>query len=228
MAVEVIYVRGGDKEAPTLAAEAGMKYGTRADYKAYSSVYMLDVDFHRFEPDQWPGYMAKVHEYQPFMALAPDYGELPKYTVTRRELYGYIRDLKCAGVVRILVCPKFPGAIAHIPSWCVIALSVPAPSYAGYLPQLTELRGRNVHLLGGSVHKQADLICKITGAGGRVVSVDGSHHAMAAGHGRWFDGAYWHQLRRNVVPTRELEAASSRAIVKYLRRSEMYVQPQLF
>jgi hypothetical protein len=228
--MEVVYVRGGDKTAPEVARLSGMAYGTRHDYKPYAPVYMLDVDFHAYEQltseaDKeafWQVYLAKVREHRPHMALVPDYMR----PTQRAELYRQIRDMKPL-VSRILVCPKFPGAVAHIPSWCIVAVSVPT-RYAGFLPENSELRDRQIHLLGGSVRKQADLIRKLTGAGAVVVSVDGSHHALKAGHGQWFDGGRWVQLRRHVVSDTDLTIASARNIIRYLRAASGERQEALF
>lgn len=227
--MEIVYVRGGDKTAPAIAQASGMAYGTRHDYLPYADVFMLDVDFHRYQKlktDEqreafWQSYLAEVKEHKPFMAMAVDY-ERPEQ---RRVLYRQIRDLKPL-VTRILVCPKFVGAVQHIPSWCVVAVSVPT-SYAGFLPAYSHLKGRQVHLLGGKPEVQAQIIRKLIGVGAEVVSVDGSYHAMKAGFGQWFDGGRWVQLRRNVVSDTDLCLASARNIVRYLQDAAKECQPPL-
>lgn len=217
--MKIVYVRGGDKAAPKIAELSGMVYGTRHDYKPYAPIYMLDINWKRFE---WTDYVAKVQEYQPIMAMTPDY-ESP---AQRSNLYRCIRDLKPL-VKLVMVCPKFTGALAHIPSWCVIAVSVPT-RYAGFLPDFRELNSRKVHLLGGKPEVQADLIRKLCGVGAEIVSVDGSYHAMKAGYGQWFQFGKWHQIRGKTAPDNDLCLASAINISRYLRLVyETQSQPQL-
>lgn len=212
----IIYIRGGDKTAPGIAKAAGMEYGTRHDYKPYAPVYMLDVNWKKFN---WTDYLDKVRRYQPAIAMLPDY----EYPGQRRQLYQYLREIKPM-VAQVAICPKFPGAIAHVPSWCIVAVSVPT-NYAGYLPPLMELKGRRVHLLGGRPEIQAELMVKINGAGGDVVSIDGSYHAVKAAYGQYFDGHKWIEVTG--VSTLELCAISARNIAQFLLSAACHAQPPL-
>lgn len=134
------YVRGGAKGAPAVARDAGAAYGVRNDYKAYDWIFMLDIHWTNYD---WNEYMHLVCTQRPVQAMCPDY----THPSQRRQLYRQMRDLKAAGVLRVIVCPKFAGAVAHIPQWCTVAVSVPT-DYAGYLPN-ESLAGRKVHFLGG-------------------------------------------------------------------------------
>ena len=226
--MEIVYVRGGDKTAPEIARESGMLYGTRHDYTPYDTVYMLDINWKRF---YWTDYLNKVKKYTPVMAMCADY-ERPECETDyqwyhrRRTLYQQIRDLKPL-VKYVMVCPKFTGAIAHIPTWCIIAISVPT-SYAGFLPEYKELNGRRVHLLGGRPEIQADMIKRLRGLNIEIVSVDGSYHAMKAGHGQWFSEGRWLQVRSKTISNIELTIGSGRNIVKLLRAAYEVTQPPLF
>lgn len=230
--MKIIYVRGGDKTAPAVAQACGMEYGIRHDYKAYGPVYMLDIDFHKYEhfttDDKrrafWRGYMIAVDKHKPEVAMAADYFDFQSSTALLNE---QLSDLQARGVNRIMVCPKFAAAVASIPDWCIVAVSVPAKTYAGFLPDYRELEGRMCHLLGGKPEKQVDVMRKILGAGGSVVSVDGSYHARKAGLGQWFDGGGWVQLRNRKVLTFDLAVASGKNIVKYLNRASLEAQPML-
>lgn len=216
----IIYVRGGDKEAPKIAAAAGMRYGTRHDYTPYAPVYMLDIHWQRYD---WADYLAKVKVYQPTIALAPDYEWSWQWTALNRQ----IDDLRDLGVPHIMVCPKFVDAVKHIPQDCVIAVSVPT-SYAGFLPDYRHLAGRQIHLLGGRVDIQADMIRKLKGVGADVFSVDGSHHARKAQLGQWWDGGRWVQVRGKKDSNETLALASARAIYKTLMEVfETQTQPML-
>jgi hypothetical protein len=209
MKMVIVYVRGGDKTAPKIAEASGMEYGTRHDYTPYAPVYMLDIHWDKYD---WKDYLAKVKTYQPTMALAPDYYYSWQWTNLNRQ----ISDLRDLQVPHIMVCPKFVGAVKHIPLDCLIAVSVPT-SYAGFLPDYSHLIGRKVHLLGGRVDIQGDLIRKLKGLDVEIVSVDGSHHAMKAAHGQFLVGGSWYQVRGGKVSSFDLCLASAKQVSKYLR-----------
>jgi len=192
MNVLCIHVQGNNREIPIIAARAGMAYGTRHKEVARRKPFMLDIDWKKYD---WADYMAQVRGYQPVMAMAADY----EHPCQRRQLYQQIRDLRAAGVLRVMVSPKFAGAVRHIPSWCVVALSVPS-AYAGWLPNMDELRGRRVHLLGGTPRSVRDLIPKLRGAGVRVLSYDFNAHERAAQTGNvWKDGQRWRPPDRSAL-----------------------------
>lgn len=223
--MKIIYCRGGSKTAPSVATKANVFLGARHDYKTYSEIHMLDINW---KAVTWHEFMEKVFELRPTMALAPDFEHPSQF----RQLCQQIYDLESAGVPEILICPKFVGAIDYIPTRCIVALSVPAPSYAGFLPDLRQLTGRKVHLLGGRADmskriSQAEIIIKLNGLDADVVSIDNSHVSVAAGHGRWFDGNRWIQAPRNTVASHDLEIASLQGISRYLGEMKKYTQPLL-
>jgi hypothetical protein len=136
----------------------------------------------------------------------------------RRQLYRQIRDVRANNVLRVMVCPKFAGAVAHIPSWCIVAVSVPS-KYAGYVPPLHELRGRRVHLLGGSPVQQRKWQVVLQGAGAIVVSADGNSHEAKAQKAGWWDGTRWQVIGARSMRDGEYEQLmidSGRNIVKML------------
>lgn len=206
--MKIVYVRGGDKSAPLIALAANMEYGTRHDYKPYAPVFMLDIKWYRYD---WHSYLAKVREFAPKLALAPDYEWSWQWTNLRRQ----IDDLYEAGVGNVLVCPKWHGALNHIPADCIVAISVPT-SYSGFLPDIRVLAGRKVHLLGGSVATQCDLIRKLKGAGAIVFSIDGNYLARKAQLGQWWDGGRWVQVRSQKDSNQQLALASAKNIYKTL------------
>lgn len=216
--MDVVFVYGNKPGAAEIAAQAGMHYGVRHDCKPYGQVWMLDIHWQKYD---WRQYLALVREYRPVVAMAPDYEWHWQWTALSRQ----IDDLRPL-VERVLVCPKWHGAIAHIPQDCVVALSVPAPSYAGWLPEsLVELAGRKVHLLGGALWRQADLLVKLNAVGANVVSIDGNTIAMKAGHGQVFREGVWIQQRNRRASTAELCAMSAVNYVKYLREAAKWKQP---
>lgn len=216
--MDFIYCRGGDKQIESVLG-AGWHYGTRVDYTPYAPVYMLDVDFHSYlklttdtqREDWWQHYLSKVAALRPKMAMVVDYME----PAQRTTMYKQIRDLKALGVERIMVCPKFAGAIAHIPSWCIIAVSVPS-TYAGYLPEPSELHGRRVHLLGGHPDQWAYL-AKYRYPDAQIISADGNVLADKAKRGQYWDAAAgtWRDVR-NQHETEALKRMSAESIRYYM------------
>lgn len=205
-AIDLIYVRGGDKFAPNLAKAAGWKYGVRYDYKAYAPVFMLDVGL----SPRWATYTRKVRSLQPNFALTPDYEQSDPVLLNL-----YIDDLR-PYVERIGVCPKFVGAVSHIPDDCVICESIPT-TYAGFLiPDDELLPQRDYHLLGGDPRQQLAEIRRIHNAGGRVVSLDGNKLMMKAAHGQVFD-AKRGQWRKANGTTSQLANISAHEISLYLK-----------
>lgn len=220
MRVLCALVFGGNAKAPEWARKSGMAYGVRNDTNAAAWPFMLDI---RWKDYNWNDYMALVRQYRPVMAMAADYEHLSQ----RRELYRQIRDLKAAGVMRVMVCPKFNGAAKHIPSWCVLAVSVPS-QYAGFLPaDLSEYKGRRLHLLGGTPAGQIDLITKFGGAGATVISLDGNSHESAAKRGSHFESGKWRRKAGQAADYEQTIVYSGRRIVSEINAAGRVQQPAL-
>lgn len=213
-------VQGNNRRMPDVARASGMAYGTRHIEQPRDWPFAVDIHWRDYD---WTDYMAKIRAWKPVQALVADY----EHPSQRRQMYRQIRDLRAAGVLRVLVCPKFNGAVAHIPSWCVVAVSVPS-TYAGFMPALSELRGRRVHLLGGTPVKwfTNGLITKLAGAGAKVISVDGNSHTRAAQSGVYWLNGRW-QTDRIKFSMDELSVISGRNIVKQLNEFAAYQQPKL-
>jgi GNAT superfamily N-acetyltransferase len=181
-------IQGNNRQLAEVARLSGMTYGTRHIDKPIGWPFFLDVEWERFKknPDEWAKYMALVNQYHPVAAMCVDY-EQPEQ---RETLHKQIADLRAAGVLRVMVCPKFNGAIVDIPADCIVAVSVPS-SYAGFLPRFSDLKGRMVHLLGGTPQKQKDIMVKIAGHGGKVISTDGNSHQQASKFGAFYSDGKW-------------------------------------
>lgn len=173
-----ILVKGRNVRLPEIARRGGMAYGVRNDYRPDAWPFMLDIEWKDYD---WPEYMAMVRRFHPVMAMAAD------YTVPgqRALMLAQVADLRAAGVLRVLACPKFAGAVADIPDDCIVAVSVKS-GYAGYEPAPKELAGRRVHLLGGSVEDQLRCIDKYHAA--TVGSTDGNMFTIWANYGRYWGG----------------------------------------
>jgi GNAT superfamily N-acetyltransferase len=196
---------------PRIARASGWAYGTRHCEQARDWPFMVDIHWRDYE---WQDYLHKLAQWRPVQAMVADY-ESP---AQRRQLYRQIRDVRANNVLRVMVCPKFAGAVAHIPSWCIVAVSVPS-KYAGYVPPLHELRGRRVHLLGGSPVQQCKWQVVLQGAGALVASADGNSHQRKAQQAGWWDGAQWQVIGARSMRDGEYEQLmidSGRNIVKML------------
>lgn len=197
---DVIYCAGGNKRLAGIARDAGMLYGTRHDDTPAFKPHMVDINWKRYD---WRDYLAKIERWQPVMAMVPDY-ETPEH---RGRMVTMARQLVERGVERVMVCPKFPGAVAHIPAWCLVAVSVPT-RYAGFLPEPSELRGRRVHLLGGSPQAQMRMAREYAGQGIVVSSVDGNAWQGHAQMGVLWIGGRWVTL----PPTDRAELGEKAAV----------------
>lgn len=188
-----VIVRGARKGVADLARRTGMAYGVRHDCKAEGWPFMVDINWEKVKkcPDEWDKVVEVVRKTRPVVAMVQDWEpEIPLETIQRQ-----IADLRNLGLLRIMVCPKQDGIMSFIPADCIIAVSIPS-SYAGYLPDPTTLKGRLIHLLGGTPDKQKEYIVKYTGHGGRVISVDGNKHIGVAQVGTtWSDGS-WRKAKR--------------------------------
>lgn len=175
-----ISCKGGSRVNEQVCREVYATYGTRHDHRPYIQPYFVDINWEKYD---WLEYLIKVRSWKPVFAMVPDFTD-----VSQREfLYQAIRDLRDAGVLHIGVCPKFNDAIQYIPSWCRVCVSIPS-RYAGFLPDPEELKGRKMHLLGGSPIKQSKYMLQNSDL--NIVSMDANAHTRAASFGAvyYFDG----------------------------------------
>lgn len=208
---------------PRIARASGMAYGTRHIEQPRAWPYMVDIHWRDYD---WSDYMQKIGAWRPVQAMVADY----EHPAQRRLMYQQIRDLRAAGVLRVMVCPKFAGAVAHIPSWCIVAVSVPS-KYAGYVPPLHELKGRRVHLLGGSPVQQRKWQIALQGAGAIVVSVDGNAHVGVAKSAAFWDGTRWMKkggARIDTAGYEQLVIESGRNIVRMINQNAKLAQLSMF
>lgn len=183
-----IHVQGGNPKHAEICQSIGIPYGTRNTDKAYGTVFMLDVNWEQFKKGKfsWNNYLETVTQLNPIQVMTVDYESPSEYD----SLMGQIQDLRDLGTLRIMVCPKFNGAIADIPHDCIVGVSVPS-KHAGFLPDPSQLSGRRVHLLGGSPPKQRHYTMVYRGHGAIVQSVDGNSHEAASSKGSvWINGRW--------------------------------------
>lgn len=202
-----IHIQGGNSRVPEYARLSGMAYGTRHTEKPKGYCTMVDINWKKYE---WQDYLAKLKQWKPVMAMVADY-ESPDQ---RELMLQQVQDLRDLGIIRILVCPKFDGAVKDIPEDCVLAISVPS-KYAGFLPNPEEVRHRKVHLLGGSPPKIRKELNNYT-----IVSVDFNAHTRNAPFGMYWNGEVWKRPTTGVfafLPFHELIVYSARNIVTMIQ-----------
>lgn len=212
MRVLCVHVQGGNRRVPEWARSAGMAYGTRHDATPYEHVFMLDINWRKYI---WPEYMARVLLWRPVMAMVADY----EHPAQRETMLQQVADLRAAGVLRILVCPKFHGAIKDIPADCIVAISVPS-QYAGFMPEVAEVGNRPVHLLGGVPYKLQQCATRYN-----VISADYSAHEFAAQRGTVWDGRW--VSGPDIVERDVLIPISGANIRRMLNRAAEYEQAVL-
>lgn len=140
-----IFCKGGSRTAQEVCVDLGVTYGTRHNNRPYIQPFFVDIDWKKYD---WLDYLLRIRAWKPVFAMVPDYMDSSQ----KEDMLQAVNDLKDAGVLRVGVCPKFDGAIKDIPQNCVVCVSYPT-RYAGFLPDATELLGREIHLLGGSPKK---------------------------------------------------------------------------
>lgn len=210
MSILTIGCRGGDAAAPDLLARCGWLYGTRHDYTPYAQPYMLDINWEAYD---WADYVSKVAAWKPTLAMVPDYfASTPK-----SRLLEQIEEVRAAGAVQVMVCPKFLGAVENIPDDVIIAISVPT-DYAGFLPLPQEVEGRRLHLLGGQPDAQAAVMTKRYPKS-QVVSIDHNTMFLKAGLGAHWSAAKgdWIDVRGQHT-TADLVILSGKNIRQYLAK----------
>lgn len=190
--------KGGSRVNEQICNELYVTYGTRHDHRPYIQPFFVDINWKDYD---WLEYLTKIRAWKPVFAMVPDFIDISQ----RRFLYQAIRDLRDAGVLHVGVCPKFDGAVQYIPSWCRICVSIPT-RYAGFLSDPEELKGRKLHLLGGSPIKQSAYIVQHPDLS--VISIDGSSHSRAAS----FGGVYYYDDK---MKSRNLQQWGNDGIMGY-------------
>lgn len=187
-----IIVMGGKDWIPIVARKSGLAYGARNIDRPMAWPFMLDIYWKRYV---WEEYVEMVRRFQPVMAVSPDYTD-PAH---RDLMWNQVDTLFRVGVMKVLVVPKFPGAVADIPQRCIVAVSVPT-DYAGFLPEAEELVGRQVHLLGGSPEKQMATASYYSKRGAKIVSMDGNSIHKAGLRRKIWTGIRWMHTPENTLP----------------------------
>lgn len=167
----LIWCADGNQAHSRAAIAAGWLYGVRLPAKGMVKGVPLAFADQDWKRPNRSKYMALLREHRPAMATVIDWeepGQLP-------EVLSWAEEAAESVAEAVLVVAKVPGGVPDIPEAIGgkevrIAYSVPT-SYGGSTIGLWEMKGRPVHLLGGSPQKQYEIYRYLSA---EVKSVDGN------------------------------------------------------
>lgn len=175
----------GRPDLTEYAAEYGYLRGARLDKLGEYEVRDISVDFldMHWENPQPDLLVEKAREHTPKYVIAGDYlrDEDNVAAVNDRA------DRLSPHAENVIVVPKSPGDLAHVPDWCIVGYSTPT-DYGG-----TDIKRRkyrethhDIHILGGTPHQQHRVLADLWVE--NVVSMDcNSHHKAATiGAKAWY------------------------------------------
>lgn len=207
--MDVIYCAGGNIKLARIAMEAGFLYGARSDdIRSLRCNGLVDINWLSYD---WRRHIEVVAVHRPKYAVAPDIldvRETPRVLRLAEQLGEYC--------YKVIIVPKVPNIVGYIPQACIVGVSVPT-TYSGFLPTLSELRGRKVHLLGGSPRQQRELWLYYSSAGIAVTSVDSNSHGKASDFGSYWDGDRWCDRERDRIGKYEAFRKSCQGIMRMWR-----------
>ncbi len=181
--MDVIYCAGGNIRLANIAIEEGFLYGARSDdVRSLRCNGLIDVKWDNYN---WQRHIELTATHRPKYAVAPDImvmRQVPRALRLAERLAKYCH--------KVIVVPKIHGIIKYIPTEYVIGVSVPS-SYSGFLPDIEELSGREVHLLGGTPRLQRMLWLCYHLKDIIVTSCDSNSHSKASDFGCYWDGDRW-------------------------------------
>lgn len=204
--MDIIYCAGGNSKLAEIAIDEGFLYGARSDdIRQLHCNGLIDINWKNYD---WDSHILAVKYHNPLYAVVPDIinsKDLDKTLLQIHEIKRYCD--------RVIVVPKIQNIIRFFPSDVVIGVSVPT-SYAGFLPDMTELRHHDVHLLGGSPGQQRDLWISYESNDIRVVSVDCNSHSKVSDFGSFWDGQKWSKMEDKYIGKYEAFRLSCKGIIK--------------
>jgi len=166
MLPELIFCAANNHQHAEIALAAGFRYGAQLPNTVYFPPYFIDQDWTDYDHD---AYLAAIQEHATVqVATAQDWEHFDQL----ETLLEQAEDI-AALVEVVVIIPKVPGAVHHLPQRIGgkevrLGYSVPT-SYAGTPVPLAEFGRRPVHLLGGSPEQQMALAKRLN-----VRSADGN------------------------------------------------------
>ncbi len=185
--MDTIYCAGQNRRLMQIAYEEGYLLGIRSDLLDFGyPISFVDIDYRR--PD-FPSHLEIVKKHRPKYATVPDLSETVTSEVDVMRAISQAEELSGYCEV-VLIVPKRSDQLSLIPSQYAIAYSVPT-SYGGAKFGIWKLRGRRVHLLGGSPQMQMRLYGYMPA---EIQSADGNMaQLMAVKMAKYWQGKRWHK-----------------------------------
>lgn len=197
----------GRPDLTALAAEYGWLQGSRVDYLDRYETRDYRVDFVDPGPDNCDpdDLVAAAKRHHPRYVIAGDYDGDNVAEINRlaRRLDGHAE--------RVIVVPHKPGEVELVPEWCVVGYSSPT-AYAGTTAPMWEYRGRDVHVLGGTIEQSIEIQSYL---GDDVVSFDcNSFHRSATEFVKWWakTSPVWNRLPTAIAEPENVRRAYENTI----------------
>lgn len=150
---DLIFCAGGNPRMVRTAYNAGWLLGCRSDASHPKGYELSFIDLnYKDKAFDFERHLRRVAKYLPRYATVPDLSDKEVSTQDIERAVQQVERLQNFCEMPLVV-PKLPGQLSLLPRHIDIGYSVPT-SYGGAAYSPTLLRGRRVHLLGGSPHEQ--------------------------------------------------------------------------
>lgn len=186
-------ITSGRPDLTACAGEYGWLRGCRLDaIRNYerAGVSPQFIDVHWDDPDR-DLLLTKTIQHTPKYVVAGDYDgdNISEVNEFGAELNKYAKN--------VIIVPHKPGEVDAVPEWAVVGYSTPT-EYAGTDAPIWEYRGRDVHILGGTMAQIKTVVDHLWDS---IVSLDtNTHHRNATQFGE-----YWSQSGRTRKQTAGVE-----------------------
>ncbi len=208
--MDVIYCAGGGKILAEIAIQEGFLYGSRSDdIREFPRCNgLIDINWKKYN---WEDHLKAVKSHQPKYAVVPDI-EDRKCLRKALEMAEILEEV-CG---RVIIVPKRHDIIKKIPQKYIIGISVPT-SYSGFIPFTSELKNREIHLLGGSPNQQKELWRYYKKMKVCITSVDINCHNKVSNFGNYWNGYKWNFDGDHVIDKYEAFRRSCKGIMNMWR-----------
>jgi GNAT superfamily N-acetyltransferase len=179
----------GRPDLTAIATEYGWLQGSRVDYLDRYETRRYSVDFVDPGPDNCDSdrLVDVARRHAPRYVIAGDYEGDNQAEIN--DLADRLRPY----AHRVIVVPHEPGEVERVPDWATVGYSSPT-QYAGTDAPIWEYRGRDVHVLGGTIEQSIEIQRHL---GDDVISFDcNSFHRSATQFAKWWGASspHWNRL----------------------------------
>jgi hypothetical protein len=171
----LIYCGGGNYRFYEIATNCGFKYGVQLPDQVHGELYFADQNWKKPNREK---YIQCIQKHKPYMATVLDLERQSQF----REVLDWAEEIS-QFVELIQIIPKVKNIIKKIPpaingKKIILGYSVPT-SYGKTDVALDEFQGWDIHLLGGTPHKQYE-IWNLVKHKCTVRSIDGNYYRLKA------------------------------------------------